>query len=237
MPVRPAVVIVAAVASLSLVAPPASGAARTFRGHWPLNERKAPAVAHDTSGHRHNGTNFHIRGDGDGYTFNGKNSRVVVPNAGILNPKAADFSFGAKLKMTAPPMPLGATYDILRKGLVTTAGGDYKFEVKNVGGVARARCVVRSIRADNTKVLISVMAIKDLADGKFHVVNCIKTAAAISVQVDNGPLRSNAPADGLGLGAVSNTSSLALGAKGESTASTGFDWFKGVISNSWVASP
>src|SRR4051794_31162870 len=204
---RPAVVVVAAVATLSLIAPPASGAARTFRGHWPLNERKTPATARDTSGHHHNGTNFHIRGDGDGYTFNGKNSRVVVPNAGILNPQGADFSFGAKLKMTAPPMPNGETYDILRKGLVTTAGGDYKFEVKNVGGVARARCVVRSFLPDGTKVLASVIAVKDLADGKFHVVNCFKTSTGISVKVDGFPPRTSSPMGGLG--SVSNTSSLA----------------------------
>jgi len=232
---RPAAIVLASVASLAVVAPAASGAtSRTFRGHWPLNEVKS-ATAHDRSGRHHNGTNFHIVGDGTGYTFNGRNSRVIVPNAPSLNPKAKAFSFRVRLSMTAPPSPVGETYDVLRKGLVTTKGGDYKFEVENVKGMAIARCVVRSVRRDGTKVLASVEGTTSLADGKPHNVTCNKTSTGITVRVDSlAPRTKTFPG---GLGSVSNTSNLALGAKAESTATTGFDWFKGVISNAWVASP
>jgi hypothetical protein len=78
---------------------------------------------------------------------------VIVPTSGSLNPGAADFSWGVTLSMTQPPSPLGETYDVLRKGLVTTQGGDYKLEVKNVNGEALARCVAKSFRQDGTKVL------------------------------------------------------------------------------------
>jgi len=231
--VRPAAVVVAIVASLAVVAPPASGAARNLRGHWPLNEVKSK-VAKDTSGHHHNGTNFHIVGNGSGYTFNGRNSRVIVPDARSLDPKAKPFSFRVRLSMTEPPSQ-GGSYDVLRKGLVTTPGGDYKLEVKNVQGNAVARCVVRSIRTDGTRVLASVEGTSNLADGVLHNVTCIKTSTSLSVRVDSMPVQTKTFPDGLG--SVSNTSNLALGAKAESTASTGFDWFDGVIANAWVASP
>src|SRR4051794_8168477 len=107
MLVRPAVVIVAGVTALAVLAPRASATTRAFRGHWKLDE-KIGAVAHDSSGHHHNGANLHIKSkSGHGYTFNGKSSRVIVPNAGSLNPKSKAFSFGVKLKMNRAPRPAG----------------------------------------------------------------------------------------------------------------------------------
>jgi hypothetical protein len=234
--VRPAAMIVAIAASLSLTAPPAGAtvAHRTFRAHWPLNEASGKKVV-DRSGHHNNGRSFHVAKDGSGYTFNGKDSRVVVPTAKSLNPKNADFSFRVKLSMTKPPTPVGETYDVLRKGLVTTAGGDYKFEVKNVKGMALGRCVVRSVRKNGTTVLASVEGTTDLADGDPHKVTCNKSSKGITIRVDSlAPQSKTYPG---GLGRVANKSNLALGAKAESTATTGFDWFDGVILNAWVATP
>jgi hypothetical protein len=233
--VRPAAMIIAAVASLSLVAPPATGAAgRSFRGHWPLNEVKG-RTANDTSGHHHDGTSAHVVRDGSGYTFNGRNSRVIVPNGSILNPKAANFSFRVKLRMTDPPMPK-ESYDVLRKGLVTTKGGDYKLEIKNRQGAAVPRCVVRSIRSDGSSVLVAVQGKTTLADNKIHVVTCIKTKTRLTLKVDSRPAVRVRPNEGR-LGSVSNASNLAMGAKAESDPTTGFDWFEGVIYDAWVASP
>ena len=232
--VRPAAMIVAAVASLSLVALPATGAAgRSFRGHWPLNEVKGH-TAKDTSGHHHDGTSYHVVRNGRGYTFNGRNSRVIVPSGASLNPKAAPFSFRVKLRMTDPPSR-GESYDVLRKGLVTTNGGDYKLEINNIGGRARARCVVRSVRKDGTRIRAIVEGTTSLADGKLHVVTCIKTSTRLTLKVDSLPAVRQRPQGGLG--SVSNTSKLSLGAKAESAPRTGFDWFEGVIYDAWVASP
>src|SRR4051794_1100397 len=234
MLVRPAVV-VAAVTAFAVLTPPASATTRTFRGHWKLDERKG-AVAHDSSGHHHDGANFHIaKKDGAGYTFNGKSSRVIVPNAGSLNPKSKAFSFGVKLKMNRGPRPAGESYDVLRKGLVTTKGGDYKLEIENVRGEALAHCVVRSVRKNHTKVLASIFGTTDLADRAFHTVTCSKTSTRLTLAVDSLPTRTQVPAGGLG--SVSNGFDLGVGAKAEKTAKTGFDWFDGVIDNAWVASP
>lgn len=152
---------------------------------------------------------------------------MIVPSAGTLNPGSADFSWSVTLSMAAPPSPVGESYDVLRKGLVTNKGGDYKVEVKNVKGKALARCVTKTIRANGTKVLASIQGTKTLADGKAHVVTCSKTATGITLTVDSLAPRTKAYAGGLG--SVSNTADLALGAKAESTATTGFDWFAGEI--------
>jgi len=231
--VRSATVLSAVVASLALTAPRAVASDADLRAHWTLDEIDSP-TAFDSSPNGNNGTNIDIVGDGSGYTFNGVDSRVVVPSSDSLNPGVADFAWGVTLTMTAPPSPVGETYDVLRKGLVTTKGGDYKLEVKNIKGNAVARCVSKSVRSDGTKVLAAIQSTATtLADGQPHVVTCTKTSTSISIKVDTRALRTKSFSGGLG--SVSNTSELALGAKAESTATTGFDWFEGVISDAWVA--
>src|SRR5919112_3938427 len=142
---RPVAATFAVTALLSLVAAPQAMAVdgQSYRAHWLLDE-VGSQTALDSSGNGNSGTNYNVVGDGAGYTFNGVDSRVIVPTSATLNPGAADFSWGVTLSMSRPPSPLGETYDVLRKGLVTTKGGDYKLEVKNVSGKALARCVAKS---------------------------------------------------------------------------------------------
>jgi hypothetical protein len=229
---RSAGLVVVVAGALTLAAPHAATAAGTFRAHWTLDE-VGSATALDSSGNGNNGTNDNIVGDGSGYTFNGRDSRVVVPTSGTLNPGAADFSWSVTLSMSAPPTPVGETYDVLRKGLVTNKGGDYKLEVKNVKGKAVARCVAKTIRAGGTKVLASIQGTRTLADGQPHVVTCLKTSTGITLRVDSLAPRVKTYAGGLG--SVSNAADLALGAKAETTATTGFDWFQGEIFDAWVS--
>jgi hypothetical protein len=231
---RPVAATFAVAALLSLAAAPRAMAAdgQSYRAHWSLDEMGSP-IAVDSSENGNDGTNYHVVGDGAGYTFNGVDSRVIVPTAGILNPGAADFSWGVTLSMAQPPSPLGETYDVLRKGLVTTKGGDYKLEVKNVKGKALARCVAKTWRSDGTKVLAAIQGTTTLADSRAHVVTCTKTSTSITLKVDFLTPRTKTFSGGLG--SVSNTANLALGAKAESTASTGFDWFEGVLFDAWVA--
>jgi hypothetical protein len=229
--VRSALVCLAAAACVTLTAP-GSQAAQSYRAHWALDELGS-SKALDSSGNGNDGTNFHIVGDGSGYTFNGTNARVIVPNAASLNPGSTSFSFGVTLTMTAPPTPSKETYDVLRKGLVSTRGGDYKLEIMNSGGKAVAHCVVRTIRTNGTKVLASVTSTASLADGRPHTVACAKSATGITVTVDSLPARTKTYSGGLG--SVSNNANLGLGAKPENNPDTGYDWFKGVLSDAWVA--
>lgn len=230
---RTLVVTTTATLGALLVFAPGSASASAYRAHWTLNESGSPKTAADVSGNHNNGTDYNIVGDGSGYTFNGVDSRVIVPSSASLNPGSAIFSWGVTFSMNAPPSPRGETYDVLRKGLVTTSGGDYKFEVKNSGGKAVPRCVARTVRRNGTKVLAAIQGSINLADGHQHVVRCTKTSTSIVLKVDSHAQLAKSFSGGLG--SVSNTSRLALGAKAESTASTGFDWFKGKIFDAWVS--
>ncbi len=227
----------ALVVSLLFVLVPLTGTATAatagFGGHWHLDE-KSGTTAHDASGNRNHGTSHHTVGTGSGYEFNGTNARVIVPSSKSLNPAGISFSFGVILKMTRPPAKLGETYDVLRKGLTSTKGGDYKLEIKNVKGRAVARCVVKSVRDNGRRVNASVQGVsnRDLADGRQHTLTCTKGADAISLKVDALKLRSKTYT--AGLGTVSNNLDLALGAKAESSAKSGFDWYRGIIKDAWV---
>lgn len=209
---------------------PAASAATTYRAHWTLDETSGTRAL-DSSGHNNTGTDFNVVMTGTGYRFNGTNSRVIVPTSATLNPGTATFSWGVTLSMTQPPSPIGETYDVLRKGLVTNAGGDYKLEVKNVNGSAVARCVAKTIKS-GSKVLASIQGGSNLANGAQHTITCTKTSTGISIKVDAQTPRTKSYSGGLG--SVSNADSLSLGAKAESS-STGFDWFEGVLYDAWVA--
>ncbi len=215
----------AAQAADGIVAPQA--VVGTPRGAWMLDEPGTPATAFDSSGFGNHGTNQNVIGTGTGYQFNGTSSRVVVPDSPSLDPGTANFSFGVTLVMTTPPTPLGETYDVLRKGIASTVGGEYKLEIKNVKGTARARCVAK----DAAKVVVAIVAPTNLADGVPHTVACSKTATGVSVQIDSlNPLTKQVSA----LGSVSNASQLGLGAKAEPSVKTGFDWYLGLINDAWV---
>lgn len=196
-------------------------------GHWQFDEPgPAPARALDSSGNGNDGTNFNITADGQAYTFNGTDSRVIVPESNTLDPGGANFSFGVTLQMAQGPVT-GETYDVLRKGLTTTRGGDYKLEVANVNGAARARCIVK----DAQRVAAMIRAGTNLADNAQHDVTCTRAGNSVSISIDGATKGTKTVAN---LGSVSNGSSLAVGAKAEGTAPTGFDWYRGKIYDAWI---
>ncbi len=214
----------AATAIVAAVAAPAVAAVGD-RAYWDLNEPGSPATAVDSSGNGNNGTNYNITGTGEGYVFNGVSSRVIVPDSASLDPGSADFSYGATIVMNAPP-ETNDTDDIIRKGITSSAGGDYKLEIKNVNGSARARCLVK----DAAKVVVAIQDTKNVADGLTHKINCAKTSIGVTITVDSRSRTKTV----VKLGSVSNGNNLALGAKAEATAKTGFDWFTGTMLDAWV---
>ena len=195
-------------------------------GHWELNEPGAAAVAADSSGYGNDGADYNIQGDGEAYTFNGTDSRVIVPESNVLDPRGADFSFGVTLQMSQAP-EIGETYDVLRKGLTTTTGGDYKLEIANVNGLALGRCIVK----DAQKVAAITRAATSLADGAAHDVTCSRVGNSVTISVD-GVVKAKKTVTLLGT--VSNAASLAIGAKAEDSPKTGFDWYLGKIHDAWV---
>ncbi len=207
-----------AAASVTTMALP--GSAATDRARWLLDET-AGTIAFDATGNGNNGTAQNTIGDGAGYWFNGVNSRVIVPSSATLNPGTAPFSFSVTFATSIPPNP-GADYDLLRKGLASTSGGEYKIEILQTNGQARAMCLVK----DAAKRVASIRGTTNLADGKTHTITCSKTSSGVTLYVDALAPRTKSV---VGLGSVSNTASLVLGAKAE-----GGDWYNGYLAEASV---
>jgi hypothetical protein len=225
---RSGAVACAAVVAVMLGTPHAV-AAPSYSAHWTLDEIGS-RTALDSSGHGNDGTNHDVVGDGSGYVFNGTSSRVVVPHDSSLDPGSGDFSWGVTLSMTRTP-PKRETYDVLRKGLAGAKGGDYKLEITHSSGKAKARCVFNSVRSGK-RVNAALVGAKSLADGRQHTIRCSKTAKALTITIDGTKPKTKQITGGLG--SITNTASLALGAKAEQKATSGFDWFKGELFDAWV---
>ena len=142
---------------------------------------------------------------GTSFGFNGTTSRVVVPdNADSLDPFAADITVTAWVSLTGPL--LDDSYDLVRKGLGDTPGGDWKMEVKNIknqGAVGKLKCTFRG----TTRVVKT--ARPDIIDGTPHKLTCIKTATSVIAQVDDGRRFTKSVATG----SIANTSNIMLGSK------------------------
>jgi hypothetical protein len=152
---------------------------------------------------------------GSAYGFNGTSSVVTVPSNVSLNPGSSPFWMIAHVKFTGvPTAAIGGDYDIIRKGLSGTSGGFYKMELLPSGSSVRAHCSMKGSVTSR-----SLTAGPDLADGRWHTVECVKDDSSISVVVD-GAKASSAVA----LGSFGNAASLAIGAKAE-----GGDWYDGLL--------
>jgi len=205
--------------------PPPPAASTGFRALWTFTEiGSPPATLVDYSGHGNDGTpHGGIVGDGTKYTFNGT-GRVEVPSSSTLNPGTANFSYSVTFTTKLPAS--GTDFDILRKGFATTSGGEYKVEVLNVNGTAKAFCLVK----DTNKHVGRIRGRgSTLADGKPHTITCSKTSTGVTIYVDGLTPRTRTVSGGLG--SVSNTAPLTIGAKADS----GGDWFIGTLSNASVS--
>jgi hypothetical protein len=169
-----------------------------------------PSVMTDSSGNGNNGTTTGITSvagvSGKAYHFNGRNSVVTVPDSPSLNPANANLKIIARVRFTVVPSAAVGDYDLVRKGLAGTAGGEWKMEIFPPAGntSGTAFCLFQDV---NQKTA-SIRDTRNLADGAWHTISCVKTATAVKVIVD-GVTRST-PAS---LGSISNTKPLTVGAK------------------------
>jgi hypothetical protein len=198
--------------------PPPSG---SFGAHWTFTEvGSPPSVLTDVSGNGNDGTpQGGIVGDGTKYTFDGT-GRVEVPDDPSLNPGTANFSYTVTFTTKLPAS--GTDFDVLRKGFASTSGGEYKVEVLNVNGVAKAFCLVK----DTNKHVARIRGGgPTLADGRSHTITCSKTSTGVTIKVDGQSPKTRTVSGGLG--SVSNGAPLTIGAKADS----GGDWFIGTLSD------
>lgn len=186
------------------------------RALWHMED---PKQLVDSSGNNNNGTTKNITGVpglvGNGYHFNGSSSVATVPSSNSLNPGSAIITFTLHVKFTKPPSATVGDYDLIRKGLASTPGGDYKMEILPRNNRTRAKgfCFFK----DSSKKVGQIVDGPNLADGRWHTISCMKTPTSVQLTAD-GMTYTNP----VHLGSISNSAPLTIGAK-----TGGGDWYSG----------
>jgi len=186
-----------------LVASPAAWAVLLKAADWQMNEISGLMMI-DSSGNFNNGTPTDVLQTGSTYVFNGSTSHVLVPDADSLDPQANDITLTARVLVNGQSLD-DDSYDVVRKGLVTTAGGDYKMEIKRTSGptVGKLHCLFKGSGGTVRRV-----ARPDIVDGSWHTLQCVKTNNSVVARVDGRSFTSTGSA-----GSISNLSNVMVGAK------------------------
>jgi hypothetical protein len=199
---RVSVFVVVAVMIVASMASPA-WAVLLKGADWQMDETSGQMI--DSSGNNNNGTPTNVDQTGSRYVFNGTNSYVAVPDRDSLDPQEKDIKLKARVKVTDRPMD-DDSYDIVRKGLVTTPGGDYKMEIKRAADptVGKLHCLFKGDGGTVDKV-----ARHDIVDGNGHKLECIKTSTSVVARID-GEIGGTTAGSA---GSISNASNVIVGAK------------------------
>ena len=211
--VRTASLVPTAAILLAIGAGPAL-AAPSSAAIWHMDETSGSSMR-DASGQNNIGTLKHITlgvpglNGSRGYGFDGKSSVILVPNSASLNAGTADLVVAVHVAFTKVPAD---DYDLIRKGLSSTSGGDWKIEIVNVEGKGIARCYLKGSAGHWQKTTGP-----DLADGKWHTITCEKHATTVVLTVDGKVWKTTRS-----LGTMGNSAVLSIGAKAE-----GGDWYAG----------
>lgn len=153
---------------------------------------------------------------GRAYAFNGSSSIVTVPSAPNLNPGSGDFTVSLRVLSGHPPTTTVGDYDLIRKGLSSTLGGEWKLEVLRGSGGATgvASCHLKGSAGSGT-----ITAGPNVTDGRWHTITCAKRAGAMVLFVDGAAWGKTVT-----IGSISNSAKLTVGAK-----NGGGDWFAGLL--------
>jgi Concanavalin A-like lectin/glucanases superfamily len=212
--VRQLIVAAATAATLVAFTTPAH-AALTVRAQWDMDQ--LPTMV-DSAGGDNNGKTANITRSGGRYVFNGTDSLATVPDKSNLDPGTKDVRLTARISVTKTPRT-GQTFDVVRKGVTTSEGGDYKIEIgRSPSGTAVAFCLFKD---SNGRVGL-VGGTTNLANKGFVTITCSKTSSKVTLDVDGKKTTISTT-----LGSINNSSPLYVGAKGDGT-----DWFPGEMA--WV---
>jgi hypothetical protein len=212
-------VVLAVAAMMASVASPA-WSVLTTAADWQMNETEGQML--DSSGNNNNGTPTNVLRPGDStYGFNGLTtppSRVEVPDTDSLDPKANDITLEARVRvgMDNTHQMDDDSYDVVRKGFITSAGGDYKMEIKRVKAdptIGKLHCFFRGDVASVNKV-----ANRDIVDGNWHTLQCVKTSTSVVAKVDGRSFTKTGSA-----GSIDNASNVWVGAKTVTLSSRGVE--------------
>jgi hypothetical protein len=141
------------------------------------------------------------------------------PSAPNLNPGTRPISYGARVLLSRSQTSKGQ--NVVQKGYSATSS-QYKLQVDGAAG--RASCVLVGAKP-GIKLVTSTISV---ADGTWHVVECRRTAKALTVLVDGAVRGNRAIAAEL---SVANDRPLSIGGKG---AYSDNDQFQGTLDDVWV---
>jgi len=148
------------------------------------------------------------------YGFDGSSSYASVPSAASMNPGSANFSFTIALQTTGTPPPAPEDWDLIRKGDITTPGGEYKMEFQSTG---QASCGFKGSR------YAELVAGPALNDGHWHTITCVKTPSDIELIVDGQTFATTAS-----VGSISNSAPVVIGSH------PGADWYQGSLDEATI---
>src|SRR5215207_2918053 len=170
---------------------------------WQMVETSGQMI--DSSGNNNNGDPTDVSQAGSSYVFNGSTSYVLVPDSDSLDPKGKNITLSAGVIVTDTPMD-DDSYDIVRKGLSGTPGGDYKMEIKRAADptVGKLHCLFKGDGGTVDKVVR-----RDIVDGEWHTLECIKTSTSVVARVDGKSGGTKAGS----AGSISNPTNVLVGAK------------------------
>ena len=196
----------------------ASPASATVVALWHMDEPSGAVTMTDSA--RAGGTNNgRITGtvttgapglvSGNAYTFGGATSYVEVADNRSLDPVAQNMTVTATVRTVGGAMP-DDSYDLIRKGLTTTAGGEWKMEIKRASDatVGKLNCVFKGVMADGRRVAVARIANVNINDGRQHTVKCVKTPTSVKAVVDGRTFTTSKVT-----GWIDNNAPVILGAK------------------------
>jgi hypothetical protein len=187
-----------------LIAASSAWAALVLKADWQMNETSGQEMI-DSSANNNNGTPMGgVVQTGSTYLFNGSTSYVGVPDNDSLDPLEKNIKLRASVRVTDAPMD-DDSYDIVRKGLSATPGGDYKMEIKGTSDptVGKLHCVFKG-----TGGTVRNLAQPDIVDGNRHTLGCIKRRDSVVAKVDGRSYTKTGSA-----GSISNPTNVLVGAK------------------------
>lgn len=191
------------------IAGPAVASSSTVAS-WHMGETSGSTMV-DASGNGNNGsisskvslgkTGF----SGKGYGFNGDGGLVSVPNSSSLSSSGSgSFSVSLYFKSSTKPSSAVGDYDLIRKGLGTTSGGDWKIEVLRSGV---AFCHFRG-----SSRTIDLTGSSNVVTGSFHKLTCKYSSSGTQLVVDGTTQKRSSTVPG----SIKNSSGITIGAKNSS---------------------
>ncbi len=220
MPIHTLIPAGVALSLLALLATPAVTEAApepetaTQVGLWHMDDTNR--VMNDSSANNLDGTisSNVVTGEagalGTAFLFATKPSWVSVPSSTKLNPGTATFTVSVRVAFTVKPSSTVGDYDLARKGLSTTSGGNWKVEILRSG---YAFCLFRGSSGS-----VSVTKGPDLSNGAWHTISCSRDSSGVRLTVD-GSTSSKSGATGN----IANSTTMFVGAK----SSAGGDQYSG----------